>query len=147
MPIKFSALTRPKSLESGEWVEWGHGLAFLIRPGNNKDRDLYVARRGVEEARRRALAAGGEKRLEDEPDVDFDPEASLDLQMEAVAHTVLIGWRGLTDDDGSDVPYSPEKAMELFRSEGGYQVYRQIVAEADRIARAALKVAQDAEGN
>lgn len=146
MPIKFSDLTRPKSLDAGEWVEWGMGLAYLIRPSRNKDRDLYVARRGVEEARKRAMETSG-NRLDDS-EADFDPEASLDLQMEATAHTVLVGWRGMGEDDGSEMAYSPEKALELFRSGPvGYETYRQVLVEADRIQRAALKVAKDAEGN
>lgn len=42
------------------------------------------------------------------------------------AEHVLVGWKGLIDDDGKEVPYSVDSAMALFASPGGEELYSEL---------------------
>ena len=35
--------------------------------------------------------------------------------MQAFAESSLVGWRGITDPDGKDIPFSAQAAFELFQ--------------------------------
>lgn len=143
MAIEFSALVRPKAVESGEWVDWGCGVSLMIRPAGNRDYELFVARRAME--RVRAEAPKTRRRFEEESSAaSVDAEQSMEDQMDATAHTILCGWRGI-NENGEAMPYTPEKGVELFQAD--FASYQQVWVEAQRIARAARKLAQDAEGN
>jgi len=43
---------------------------------------------------------------------------------------MIVSWRGLVDDNGNDVPFSRETAMEIFLENGepGQQLYRELIA-------------------
>ncbi len=45
----------------------------------------------------------------------MDEETSRDILRKVLARFCLLGWKGLIDDDGKAIPYSPEKAEELLR--------------------------------
>lgn len=40
---------------------------------------------------------------------------------------VIAGWKGLQNDAGEEVPYSPDTAMELFASPGGEELYNELL--------------------
>lgn len=42
-----------------------------------------------------------------------DPKVDEDIHITAMAHHVLIGWDGIKDREGKDLPYSPENAIKL----------------------------------
>lgn len=46
------------------------------------------------------------------------------------AEHVLVNWKGLKDDDGVEVPYSADAAMELFNSPGGDELYSELLVAA-----------------
>ena len=41
-------------------------------------------------------------------------QAERDIMRESVARTILLDWENLEDDDGQAIPYSADKALELF---------------------------------
>lgn len=43
------------------------------------------------------------------------------------AEHVIVNWKDLKDDDGNEVPYSPDVAMELFASPGGDELYGELL--------------------
>lgn len=43
------------------------------------------------------------------------------------AEHVIVNWKDLKDDDGNEVPYSPDVAMELFASPGGDELYSELL--------------------
>lgn len=40
-------------------------------------------------------------------------EKSNEIMISCVAKTILVGWEGVKDEDGNDIPYSYENAVEL----------------------------------
>jgi hypothetical protein len=44
------------------------------------------------------------------------PTGNDEKDYEFFCEILLVGWRGLTDDDGKEVPYSKEVAIEIFKS-------------------------------
>lgn len=59
------------------------------------------------------------------------PEAADALYKEVFVKTVLKGWKNVQERDGSEIPYSPAVALELF--ERLPRVYDKLVAEAGGI--------------
>lgn len=83
---------------AGVWVEMDEGVEIRVaRLNNEKARD---ERRKLEKPYRN---------FQQVPD-----KVSEEIMRKVVARTVLVDWRGLTDEDGKAVPYSAEKAEELF---------------------------------
>lgn len=46
---------------------------------------------------------------------EYDEETGLNILVEQMAEGVLADWRGVYDRDGTAIPYSKEKALELMR--------------------------------
>ena len=65
------------------------------------------------------------------------------LYIEAIAETVLVGWEGLQDDDGTLIPYSKEKAVEIL-SNPEYEDFKKLVLDlADEQAVFSAEVTED----
>lgn len=102
--MDFSKFRTNEGAESeGVWVEVGDGFAILIgRIGGKRNQESYkrhTASPVVSEAIRRGTQT---------------PEEQARIHGEVMADSILLGWRGLTEE-GQDVPYSREKALELLR--------------------------------
>lgn len=46
------------------------------------------------------------------------------LTREAAARHILLGWENLDDDDGTPIPYSPERALEIFNDPTLHDFYK-----------------------
>lgn len=44
-------------------------------------------------------------------------EISEDIMLKCYSQTILVGWSGLKDSDGKEIPYSHEKAYELLKDD------------------------------
>lgn len=44
----------------------------------------------------------------------FPLDQANQLMIEAVAETVVMGWKGITDKKGKKIPFTPENAVKLF---------------------------------
>ena len=91
--------TDPKKEQEGVWIDIGDGGRLLIaRLGNRK----YQARqRELIKPHVRAVRTGS-----------LPIEKQLEILLRNYSENVLMGWEGIQDEAGVDVPYSPEKAYE-----------------------------------
>lgn len=89
-----------KDLEkNGAWIDFGEGLFCLIaRSGNPRYNRKF---KEVSAPYKRAI------RLETLAD-----EKAEELMIQVMASTILLDWRGLTDN-GVEVPYTPENAKAM----------------------------------
>jgi hypothetical protein len=93
MDIKKRFQTSEEHEMNGVWVDIGDGTFLKVaRMGNPKHREAM-----------RALLAP----FKDRPN-DIVPQESID---DVLARTILVSWEGVTED-GAEVPYSHEKAVE-----------------------------------
>ena len=101
---------------------YGGSIKNTIRPYPNPEFDSYMAK----------LQLGGVRRLRTE---DRDEEQAANQIKEAIAHTVLIGWENMQDEEtGAEVEYSPKKAFELFEDKRYYHYYKTVREEAAMMA-------------
>jgi hypothetical protein len=102
--MRFSEYVTDHTLEEeGVWMRLRKGDAEVLvaRAGNSKHERL------VERLRKKN---GRGFRGEDLP-----REVEENIALEALSQTILLGWRGFEDDEGKEIPYSPEKARELLK--------------------------------
>jgi hypothetical protein len=93
-PLRFD---REKA-ENGVWVEVTPGLRVLIARMPNSRLEQRLAK--VSKAQQRSMR------------YNANAEALKAVMIDAVAHCVLLGWEGLTEDDNvTPVPYSVETAV------------------------------------
>lgn len=45
----------------------------------------------------------------------LEPEQQREIFREVLAETVVLGWKGVTDRDGNDLPYSKDNCIQLFK--------------------------------
>jgi hypothetical protein len=64
-----------------------------------------------------------------------------------VARGILRGWRGLDEDDGSPMEFSPERAAELLADPAMKDVFQFIVVGSSRADNFRAKSAADSSGN
>ena len=96
----------------GRWFEYVPGLSVRIARIGNPEFNTFL-RRGI---KRKGRGKGQE-----------------DLTQEAIAHTIVTDWKGITetDEEGSpEIPYSAAKCLEFFRKTEYYDFYRWVQAVA-----------------
>lgn len=115
--MRFSEYVTDTTLEEeGVWIKLRRGDAEVLvaRAGNSKHDELVRRLR-----KKHARGFRGD---------ELPREIEESIALEALAKTILLGWRGVTDESGADVPgsgilddndqpipYSPEKARELLK--------------------------------
>lgn len=94
-----------RKVNGGVWVEVGGGAQILVaRLPNDAHRDLVI----------RLMAP---HRHFEQRGVDVPDDITRAIGLKAMAQTVLLGWRGIIDDDGTEIPYSVEEAMKALEIE------------------------------
>lgn len=102
--MKLSKLkTDDQKSKNGVWVTVHAGFRMLIARINNPKYREYIRQRG------RALQRQIRRGLLDNDEMEK-------LTKDAISLHVLLGWEGLEDEDGKQIPYSPQKARALFDS-------------------------------
>lgn len=48
-------------------------------------------------------------------DETIDPDLANDLLIEVFAETVILGWKGITDAEGNELPFTAANALALFK--------------------------------
>lgn len=94
-----------KKENEGVWVKAGAGLDLLIARLGNKQCKKYLLQHG-KPFTQKMMRLG----MIDETDTEISDEF-----YQALAHTVLLGWKNLQDDSNQDIPYTPEKAYEFLK--------------------------------
>ena len=75
------------------------GIEVLVaRSGNKKSREMQL-KLGQKNLRR--LARGNTQAIDE-------------INKQIMAHCNVRGWRGMTDEDGKEIPHTPELALEIF---------------------------------
>lgn len=99
--MKISAFKTDRTRETqGVWVPIGDGARLLIARLNNehyKQVFLNVSRPFKTQVRTGTI----------------NEEQAEEILRECYSKAILLGWDGLQDDEGNDIPYSQEKAYEL----------------------------------
>ena len=76
--------------------------------------------------------------------LELSADQRADVQKQAVARTVLMDWRGIEDEQGNPVLYSPEKALEWFRDPELWRLYTfilMVALEEERFRKTVLETA------
>jgi hypothetical protein len=131
--VKISDFRMDSELETGGvWCDVGEGLRVLVARARNVKFREYV--RQLMKPHLRKVRRG-----------KIDPDLLEDINRKATAKTILLGWEDLQDDDGKDVPYSPEKAEEYLKE---FPDFAEIVMEfATDVDLYRERDREDAEGN
>ena len=56
----------------------------------------------------------------------IDPELAINMVCKATAKRILLGWKGVGDSEGNDIPYSFEAAYSVLRRD---EEFREFVTE------------------
>lgn len=131
MKISSFATNQTKELE-GVWVDGEEGAEFRIARMPNAKFNRHVQR----------LAAPYTRSLRTN---SADPAVMEDIQARAASHHVLLGWKNVTDDDGKELEYSPDKAYDIFKK---YPEFARYIYElAGNVALFKDQVEEDVKGN
>lgn len=91
-------------------IDVGMGVWVRVRRLPNPDYDAFLS-----------------KRLKTARNYETEDEDNSEIAKEAVAFTVIEAWGGIEDDDkddGSELPFTPAKAFELFKDPQYYRFWR-----------------------
>jgi hypothetical protein len=121
-------------IEDGIWVDYIEDIKLCVASVNNKayrehkDRLLRPHLRQL-----RAKEIGSDQVLE--------------IIKPAVAHHILKGWANIQNDQGADIPYSPETALEFFRDPTMRDFYDRVLEVAGEVNNYRGELLEDARGN
>lgn len=75
-----------------------------------------------------SVSLAGSKISVDGQEEDSYLLGSIENDIRFFVDNVLVGWEGLKDDDGADVPFSKDNAYEIMTEQGeaGHQLYREL---------------------
>jgi len=65
----------------------------------------------------------------------------------AVARDILRGWKNIQDDDGKDIPYAPQTALDFFRQPSMRDLYKFILEFATEVQNFRQELLEEAEKN
>lgn len=92
-------LDEKKSVD-GVWRTFGAGIEVKIARLHNPEFNKFYAK--ISEPYRKQIRAG-----------ILDVDILADLMKQTIANCVIRGFKGLEDDDGKPIKYTPEKALEI----------------------------------
>tara|TARA_R110000824_G_scaffold279432_9_gene467633 strand:- start:912 stop:1316 length:405 start_codon:yes stop_codon:yes gene_type:complete len=132
---KLSRLRSDSKKETeGVWVEWEHGVSLLIARLNNPGFQSRV----------RVLTAKHTKAIRSGSFPDGDME---EVSKSAMAHHVLLGWKNIEDEDGGELAYSAEKALEFLTDPDLRDMYQFVLTQANERDLYRREVEEDSAGN
>lgn len=124
--------TDPNKELTGVWLPMGGGIEVLVARLGNPEFNAFVTRTG------KALGPGVRSG-------NVDPKDAEDLTKRAVAKHVLLGWKNLEDDDDQPIPFSSEKALEIFNEFPEF--FRSVMNLASDVDNFRRDVVEAAKGN
>jgi hypothetical protein len=132
---KLSALRTDSAKETeGVWVEWEHGVSFLVARLNNPGFQARV--RALSAKHTKAIRAG-----------TFPDEEMESISKSAMSHHVLLGWKSIEDDEGGALEYSQEKALEFLTDPDLRDLYQFVLTQANERDLYRKDVEDDSAGN
>lgn len=137
--MKLSSLQQNVNLETeGVWVDYDSEFKVKVARMGNPNFEAYVNK-----MTKTFLGDGfsrGSEKIQ-------DPQVLQEITQKAMAKTVLLDWAGLEDDEGNQIPYSPEKAYELLSDPKFKDFYRDITQIANNGKRYRDEGVEEAVGN
>lgn len=120
----------PQAATDGVWETYADTFEVRIARTNNRRYQQMLGEAIAEH--------GGLRKL--------TPEESDAIVVRCMGAAIVTGWRGLFDDEGKEVPYSPERAAAIL-GDPRYQDFRDWVAmrAADRERYRARSIEEDAK--
>lgn len=95
--------TNKKAEQEGIVLDYGDGMTFRIaRAGGSNVRFEKAA-----QAKMRKFGLQAKHDL-------LEPEQMRSIFREVVAETVVLGWTGVTDEDGNELPFTKENCIKVF---------------------------------
>lgn len=120
--------------QEGIWYAFSEDTKFLLaRAGGSNVRFAKVL-----EAKTRPYR----RQIENE---SIDLDLANGLLIEAFAEAVLLGWQGVTDADGNDLPYSRENAVKLLKDLP--DLFAELRNEATRLSNFRTEEIEEDAGN
>lgn len=118
--------TDPTLENQGVWIDLGDGAKILVaRAGNRKHAELLS---------KLTSDPGYKQRHKQDTVTEEEYETIL---VTCLAKTILLGWEGLTEN-GVEVPYTVERAMELLKMRDFRKLVQESSAEAANFRHAAI---------
>lgn len=109
-----------KKEEEGVWMDWLLDMEVKVaRMGNTAYRKALVELSGPEMD---AVMAGA-----------VDSDVREKVQKQAAAKSLITGWRGFEDDEGKPIPFSHNKAVELFLDPGFEHLYQFVLVMSNNV--------------
>lgn len=122
--------------QEGVWVEHDSGIEFKIRPLGNPEYTRLRHRLQKPQLKPKQLRKG------------LDPADVEEQNKELVLRTILVDWKNVEDDEGNEIPYSPEEARKvLWNPSYGDRVVEFILAEADDLQNFKESAKEEASKN
>jgi len=118
----------------GAWADYSEDIKLKIARLGNPSYRSYMRKVGKPHAVQIQQGVMDDAKLES-------------LSKEAVAHTVLMGWANLENDDGSEMHFTPEKALEIFNDPECSSFFQFVVAFADKAENFRKEFIASAEEN
>lgn len=97
--------------DEGVWTSF-RGSDFLVANVNNFRFQKMFAR--LQMPHRRRIEKG-----------NLDPEIGLDILCKSLSKTVILDWRKVTDNEGTEVPFSSEMCAEALANNADLREYIQ----------------------
>lgn len=115
--MKLSAFkTNLESSEQGQWVALGSDNAKVkVARIGNKQYQAFIKKATKPYAAAMRSKAG------------ISDEVFEKIIAEAMADSILLDWRGIKDDEGNDIPYSKQKALEIL-TDPAYKDFAELIS-------------------
>jgi hypothetical protein len=97
------------TLNKGKWFDWVDGIRLLIASSNCSGYQVEMERQALTRA---------------SADLTENQEAIQSDMRIAAGKFLLLGWENIQDDDGKDIPYSPEQSIKWLCNEDYFPLYR-----------------------
>ena len=108
-----------RATNDGVWAECGGGLRIKVARMGNPAYEESIRKSAKPFMRQMRLGT-------------MNVEDMEGLAMKAIAKHIILDWENLDDNDGTPIPFSPDKALELFKEyHDFYTMVKEVSGEAE----------------
>lgn len=121
--------------EEGVWCEVGEGFEIKVARLGHPKYQAYLAKLSkphAKQIRREGLGAA---------------EVLREIQRKATAKYLLLDWRNLHDDEGNEIPFSEEKALEILGNPEYEEFFDIVLEHAQDVELFRAENAEESAGN
>jgi len=116
--------------QEGIDLNFGDGRIVTVARAGGSNRKYRVSLMKAHEPHKTALEHGS-----------LDEDTAVNLLHTVFAESVVLGWQGWKDEDGNDLEYSVENAIQLFRE--APEIFSVIRDESEKFSNFARKEVED----